>query len=183
MNQVALNNVQLDYLANKHPTLKNCYGGALPCDKLPRWQTRQGKKGFIVNTDPDGEPGKHWIALWTDGEYCELFDSYAIPLKSYETVEPLLQWLRSQYKQCFANSMSVQSLTSQTCGIYALFYLMTKSEGSRIEDFLSMFDEKDLVLNDKTVTDLFSDLIVRDGEWKRVCCKPYRQCNKSVEIR
>ena len=116
MNQVSLNNVQLDYLAYKHPTLGPLFGGMRSCDRLPNKLDFQGRRAYIVNTDPHDRPGTHWLALWTDGEDCELFDSFALPLKTYLGIQPLIDWIERHYTMCVANSDSVQAVTSQTCG-------------------------------------------------------------------
>ena len=78
MEQVALTNTQLDQLASQ-------YGGALPCDRLPSPPPTATPRGYIVNTDPAGQPGRHWLGVWTDGNACEILDSYALPLDVYET--------------------------------------------------------------------------------------------------
>ena len=178
MEKVALSNVQLDYLANSHPLLGKVYSGALPCDKLPRSQYREDKQAFIVNTDPHDKPGTHWIALWTDGEECELFDSFALPLRAYTDSTPLVQWLERHYLRIEANARSVQAVTSQTCGYYALFYLMHKSMGGSMSEFLAKFKKRDFMWNDRIVGQLLRQMIEKDGSWNSVCCKPYSQCNK-----
>ena len=33
---------------------------------------QDGPTAYIVNTDPRDQPGKHWIALWTHDNVCEL---------------------------------------------------------------------------------------------------------------
>ena len=86
MEKVALNNVQLDRLADSQPTLKPYFYGTTP-------PNRKGPVAYIVNTDREGQPGRHWLALWTcDGE-CEILDSYALPLETYLTTQPLRAWL------------------------------------------------------------------------------------------
>lgn len=50
----------------------------VPCDQLPSVVSRD-PTAYIVNTDPAGEPGRHWLAIWTEGNKCELMDSYGVP--------------------------------------------------------------------------------------------------------
>ena len=178
MDQVPLSDTQLDYLAAEHPRLGSIYGGTLPCDKLPKTLQRSTKTAFVVNTDPAGMPGSHWIALWTEGEKCELFDSFALPLKTYPDAAPLIQWLNNHYEAVEANADSVQSLTSQTCGFYAIFYLMAKSRGASMLDFTSHFKKHDLIGNDKLVTDMMKYLIEKDSKWEDVCNRCFNQRNK-----
>ena len=70
MEQVALNNVQLDYLARDDPQLKPVFYGTVACDRLPKTPLKKRPQRYIVNTDPHDQPGQHWSAVWTDGQLC-----------------------------------------------------------------------------------------------------------------
>ena len=90
MEKVALNNIQLDHLAKAVALLKPYFYGTVACDRLPSRPIKKEACWYIVNTDPHNRPGRHWLALWThSGNVCEVMDSYALPLESYETTEPL----------------------------------------------------------------------------------------------
>ena len=65
MEHVALNNVQLDYLARDDPQLKPVFYGTVACDRLPKSPVKTTSQGYIVNTDPHDQPGQHWLAVWT----------------------------------------------------------------------------------------------------------------------
>ena len=52
MEHVALNNVQLDYLARDDPQLKPVFYGTVACDRLPKSPRKTTSQGYIVNTDP-----------------------------------------------------------------------------------------------------------------------------------
>ena len=89
MEKITLNNRQLDFLASHDPVLEPFFFGTVPCDKLPRHPDKSKPTGYIVNIDPHYLPGKHWIALWTNGKTCEVMDSYALPLSTYGTTDPV----------------------------------------------------------------------------------------------
>lgn len=55
MEQVALNNVQLDYLARKDDVLKPHFYDTVACDRLPEKPIR-GPCGSTGNTDPQDLP-------------------------------------------------------------------------------------------------------------------------------
>ena len=98
MEKVPLNNIQLDHLAKADAILKPFFYGTVACDRLPRQPIKKEPHGYILNTDPHGRPGRHWLALWThSGHVCEVVDSYALPLECYETTEPLQDWLKSHW--------------------------------------------------------------------------------------
>ena len=56
--------VPLSDVAFRHfaldPILKRFFHGMHPSDGLPIRPTRTTRDAYIVNTDPRGEPGKHW---------------------------------------------------------------------------------------------------------------------------
>ena len=130
-----------------------------------------------MHSDPEGEPGTHWIALWVDGNKCELFDSYALPLNVYGTMTPFISWLEKNCVKVKTNKKSVQVLTTQTCGFYAFFYLLAKSRGKSMRKYLSMFDCKDFLANDKLIGVMLRQVITDPHEWRLHCCKPFKQCN------
>ena len=96
MEKVTLHNVQLDHLANNHPSLAPFYYGTVGCDRLPNKSVKTEARGYIVNTDPHDMPGRYWIDLWTCGNMCEVLDSYALPLEVCQTVDPLEEWFNTR---------------------------------------------------------------------------------------
>ena len=141
MEKVALNNVQLDQLADSQPTLRPYFYGTRPCDRLPDCPDKKGPVAYIVNTDRQGQPGRHWLALWTQDDECEVLDSYALPLETYQTTGPLLLWLDRHWNIVIQNSQSLQSFYSRSCGDYAFFLLIDRSQGKSMKEFLNRFDK------------------------------------------
>ena len=169
MEKVTLNNVQLDHLANHHPSLGPYFYGTVACDRLPNKPLKTEARGYIVNTDPHDMPGRHWIALWTCGNVCEVLDSYALPLEVYQTAEPLEEWLNTRWKNVVYNEQSLQSLYSKSCGDYALMYLIDRAEGRSMAQFKARFKKHDYVYNDHKVGQMLKKLIVREMTWNKLC--------------
>ena len=117
MEHVALNNVQLDYLARDDPALKPVFYGTVACDRLPKSPVKTTPQGYIVNTDPHDEPGQHWLAVWTDGNVCEVLDSYALPMETYVQATPLRDWIVKHWKYVVTNGKSLQAISSKSCAI------------------------------------------------------------------
>ena len=172
MEKVALNNLQLDYLAGTHPKLAQVFYGTVPCDRLPRTLPQEGPTAYIVNTDPHDEPGRHWIAIWTEGNVSEIMDSYGLSLEVYGTADPIVEWLSRHFKYQLHNGQSLQSLFSQSCGDYALMYLIDRAEGRSMQQFLNRFKKNDYVNNDRKVGQMMKRLIVDDVMWHKICKKP-----------
>ena len=95
MEQVALNNVRLNYLAREDPVLKLHFYGTVGSNRLPKKPLKTQPQAYIVNTDPHHQPGEHWLALWTHGNVCEVLESYALPIEKYEQDNPFERMDRS----------------------------------------------------------------------------------------
>ena len=173
MEQVALNNVQLEYLARYDPALKPYFYGVVACDRLPKKPTRR-TCGYIVNTDPHDTPGKHWLGIWTKGDVCEVMDSFALPLEYYQA-EPLNEWIVKHWKYIVTNTRSLQAMNSESCGHYALMYLKERANGQTLQEFLNQFSKHDYVANDHKVGQVLKRLICNEIAWNKVCKSPYHQ--------
>ena len=183
MEKVALNNVQLDRLADSQPTLKPYFYGTRPCDRLPSSPDTQGPVAYIVNTDRQGQPGRHWLGLWTQDGVCEILDSYALPLETYQTTAPLQAWLHKHWDIVIPNSQSLQSIYSQSCGDYALFFLIDRSRGKSMKEFLNRFDKRDYVHNDHQVGQMLKNLIHRQNGWTTACACEQTTCGSRCGVR
>ena len=159
----------MDHLATADAILKPYFYGTVACDRLPRRPIKKEPRGYIVNTDPRDRPGRHWLALWThSGNVCEMMDSYALPLESYETIELLQDWLESQWKYVIYNGQSLQSIYSKSCGDYTLFYLKDSARGQSMDEFLRRFSKYDYVDNDHKVGQMLRKFIEKELEWDEV---------------
>lgn len=179
MEFVPLSSRVLNYLAKEDPVLKRYFHGTHPADKLPHKPVKRVSTGYIVNTDPAGEPGEHWLAIWTKGDVCEVFDSYGLPLSTY-TDQNLQRWFK-QWKHVVQNQDTLQVLDSQTCGHYALMYLKTRARGLSMQDFLSQWRGDNLVLNDHRVSQEIRNLIKQDLD-EEDTLPPSVQTNRSRQF-
>ena len=144
MEKVHLKNVQLDHLARMDAILKPYFYGMVACNGLPCRPIKKELCGYIVNMDPLDRPGRHWLAISThSGNVWEVMDSFALPLESYETTEPLLDWLKRQWKYVIYNGQSLQLIYSNSCDDYALFYLKDRVRGQSMNEFLRRFSKHD----------------------------------------
>ena len=75
---------------------------------------------LVCNTDPHDQPGKHWIAMYVDGNSRgEYFDSLGEP-------PPTLfkNYLNRTCASWITNSRQLQSAASRFCGQYCVFYYL-----------------------------------------------------------
>ena len=109
------------------------------------------RTAYIVNANPEGELGQHWLGLWTEQNNCKIFDSYGLPLHVY-TNPDLHRWW-TQWKYLIRSDITLQAMDSQTCGHYALFFLKARAQGQSYQDFLGQWRCNNLVLNDHKVAE------------------------------
>ena len=150
MELVPLSDRQLTALAKRDLVLRRVFWGVYPEDQLPPLRQtagRQTHRAMIVNTDPKGEPGRHWLGLWTSGDTCEILDSYGLPMDTYG-VPHVLEWIWRYFPVIHRNERSLQSLNSRACGHYALLFLQARCRGKSMHEFMDDFSLHDLVAND-----------------------------------
>ena len=141
-----------------------------PANKLPnvpKW--RVFRDAYIVNTDPAGKPGEHWLAIWTRNRVCEVFDSYGLPLSTYKN--PQLQAWFKQWNEVITSDMTILAMDSQTCGNYALIFLKAKARGSSFQEFLAQWNSHNLVLNDQRVAQSLKRIIKEELYQTELSCK------------
>ena len=167
----------LNYLARarEDPELNRVFRGVFPADKLPtvpKW--RVFSDAYIVNTDLGGEPGEHWLAIWTRNRVCDMFDSYGLPLSSYKY--PTLQAWFKQWREVITSDQTLQATDSYNCGHCALLFLKAKARNASFQDFLAQWHSHNLVLNDRRVGEKIRRLIktelTRRDELSTIQCKP-----------
>ena len=157
MEFVALSDTVLKVFGKEDPRLKPMFVGVFPADKVPSL-SKQGPHALIVNTDPAGKPGEHWLALFIQWGCCEVFDSFALPLKNYPTLQPL--WKR--WSTLITSNKPLQSLDTYTCGHYSTLFLKARARDESFEDFLAPWSTHNFVLNDMKVGEKIDQLIKKE---------------------
>ena len=179
MEYVPLSTQECNMVANQDPILKKIFQGTFPCDGLPRPPKKNAC--YIVNTDPTGQPGQHWIALWLENQLIEVMDSYGLPLEWYRTTQPLIDWITTLDKRHWVtNGTTLQGLHSAACGHYCLAYLKLKARGGTLSDFLALFSDHDYVQNDQKVATILDPLPMPSTTFLNQCCQPREKVIKSV---
>ncbi|PIC55452.1 hypothetical protein B9Z55_000723 [Caenorhabditis nigoni] len=114
-------------------------------DKLPKKKPFWKKFGFIVNTDPSDQPGRHWQSIFVNGNTCFFFCSLAEPQNIY------IQKFLKLYPRVVQNPIRHQSLSAVTCGGYCVFIQAMMSRSVRfetlIEIFIKMSNDDEYIIN------------------------------------
>lgn len=106
-------------------------------DQLPTQMERTRPAAFIINTDPITLPGSHWVGLYYNGvgEFT-YFDSFGFgPLNS-----EIVYFIENNSNRPFLYKPCVlQDIPSDTCGLYAIYFIMIKARGGSLSRVLLPF--------------------------------------------
>jgi hypothetical protein len=129
-----MNNLELERLLEGYP-VQVCAAN----------QIRKQKGKFVIaNTDTSDGPGKHWVTFYfpKQGPY-EFFDSLGKKPNDYnvgfETVLTNKFWMVCD---------PIQDTKSDTCGLYCVYYIITKCTGRTIKDIVKPFNVYNRQWND-----------------------------------
>jgi hypothetical protein len=156
-----------------HSRIPNKFQGVFPSDKLPSKIT-VFPACFVINTDPSGKPGSHWVAIYIDtnkrGEY---FDSYGRPPE----ILALIRFLNANSKCWEHNEKRVQGVFSSVCGHYSIYFILQRSSGTPMHSILDKFSSEDFEENDELVTEWLNENFELDTETynvafivNQICC-------------
>ena len=129
-------------------TTSKKFCGVFPSDKLPQVMDRY-PCGFVANTDPSSQSGTHWIAFYFASEHkAEFFDSYGQPPDHYR--DSFVDFLDKHSYEWDFNKRKLQSIWSDVCGQYCIFYLSHRARGHSMNQIVQMFTANTM-LNDAKV--------------------------------
>jgi hypothetical protein len=130
------------------PFTMGYYGGVIAADHLPIYVSDRPKY-YVVNSDPSNEGGKHWVLFFMDN-IPEFFDPLAKhPASYHKEWESFLVWNGPNY---LMNTTRIQNFNSDKCGEYCVYYCKLRCRGHSMSSILSLFCNKTLDQNDKTIS-------------------------------
>jgi hypothetical protein len=138
-----MNGREIEDALRSVPLVRDIFVGVFAADQIP---DKQYPGGYIVNTDPSGEPGQHWVAFFcTHSGQLEAFDSFGKNPGIYSN--HIKEWMEADY--LILSQSILQSENSTLCGNYCLYYILLRCHGFSYEDVLSIF------CSDKNLSDLY----------------------------
>ena len=149
-----MNTAQITHALEEDPITKKTFCGVFPSDKLPQTIDKY-PCGFVANTDPSSKPGTHWISIWIGpsnarGDHNKILGEY---FDSYGTDVPLVfrNYLEKHTDKWKYNKRKLQSIWSDVCGDYCIFYLSHRARGYSMNKIVQLFDDNTM-LNDAKVS-------------------------------
>ena len=150
-----MNNLSITKVLENDIDTKSSFKGVFASDTCPR--TLQRGRCYVINTDPVTFPGRHWVCVYVpQGKgSVEYFDSYGRPPT---TVPGIANVLRN--RNVIHNTKQIQSLYSDVCGHYCIYFLKQRCVGRSMHHIVNKFTD-DPRRNDKYVERLIRPLFVK----------------------
>lgn len=112
--------------------------GVFPSDKIP--DIRKFPCALVLNTDKHDEKGSHWLAVYIqDQRTLEFFDSFGLPPDVYG--EDITRFIK-RYCRIQWNKIPLQSLTSNVCGQYCIYFIVKRSQGHCMKSIIHLLSKK-----------------------------------------
>ena len=127
--------------------------GCFPLNGLPSFPT-SFPKSMIINTQPSGHPGEHWVALVLTETNCYYFDSFALPTIPLN----IDMYLQPHYKEITYLDYRIQDSTSNYCGAYCVCFVLHVQDDLTYDQFIGHYYSDDLLQNDKILKEDFSNI-------------------------
>lgn len=139
-----MDNTTIERLMTENTLTREHFGGVYPSDLLPDIPIH-GKNHYIVNLDPSGEPGSHWVALIVNrAATSEYFDSYGLPPPHN------LSFRRIMSERYNFNTVQLQHVLTAVCGQYCMHFLHQRARGFSMKEIVQDFTD-DYLVNDIAV--------------------------------
>ena len=150
MQSKSLNSLEIYETIIADTYAKQHFKGVVPRDKLPKCVFYPCS--FVVNTENSNQSGEHWLAVYYDkkGE-CTFFDSFGQSPQFYG----LDSFLIKTSKSVSYNSQQLQSVFSNTCGYYCIFFILLKSRDLSLHEILNLFSKSNFNINDFYIKNIY----------------------------
>jgi hypothetical protein len=136
-----MNTQEIERKLMENESTKGYFIGVFAADQLPTWKINREVWLLVCNCCPIDMPGEHWIALFANARQgVEMFDSFGFSPNVYDGVH---QFINTQQPVTVTyNTYQLQSLDSDACGPYCLYYAHYRSRGFTMEAIVENIAEE-----------------------------------------
>jgi len=167
-----MNTRQISAVLRADPSTKLSFQGVFPSNMLPD-ETKRYPAAFVANVDPSKQPGSHWCAFYfTRDKRGEFFDSYGQEPQEY--TQAFQDFLNRNSIVWTYNHRCLQSLDSNVCGHYCLYYLLNRCRDINMKKVVDRF-----TLNKKLNDTFVFHFIVKHFSFLYHSLKPHVTHQKS----
>ena len=131
-----MNSLQLANILQNNRYCKDSFIGVYPSNKIP-YNFNHFPVSFIVNTDKEGQPGRHWQAVFIpNSRTIEFFDSFG------HHPPASLNNLMRQFSVKRINRVKLQNNYDVSCGPFVIFFLISRCSGRQFEEIIKNLHQK-----------------------------------------
>jgi len=146
---------------------KKIYYDVLPCDALKTLHVTNPVTCLVVNNREATHAGEHWLGLMIINKTLYFFCSYGLGIENYSPY--FKDFAKREHLQVIQNKQVLQSINSNVCGQYCIFFLYQMISGCCPMSVYCMFS-KNVIKNDNMVKSFV----------KKLCSTPKaRFCNQN----
>lgn len=169
-----MNSLEIENLLRVDCDLSTTYEGVFASDTLPSFCG--SKSAVVMNFDPITEEGSHWVCAYVENGKGEYFDSYGT---SPHLIPQFVYFMNRNCKSNWSfNRQELQSIDTNVCGHYCIWFLSERGRGKSMHDIVSQFSN-DTRSNDVIVKECverrfgeIAQTIVNRGSCIRLqCCR------------
>ena len=146
-----MNSLQIEGLLKKDSQAKKIFKKVCALDEI---EVPSYPSAYVINSDTSDKKGEHWVVVYFDknrrGEY---FDSYGLP----PAVLGLEAYMDRFSLDWIYNRKTIQSLFSNVCGHYCVYFILFRCRNISLHAILSVFT-LNLTENDRRVFDFIREL-------------------------
>lgn len=137
-----LSTLQIYDFLHEHEDTKDVFSDCIPCDAIPA--PHRYPCAFVVNTEPSGMKGKHWIAIYVvSPTVAEYFDT------SGRKPEGLIKQYLGRFITVRDNDVPIQSPVTDVCGAHCIYFVVERCKGLTFDEIVESLDtctEADLMV-------------------------------------
>ena len=140
-----MNTLELNSIIEGDCIAKCYFKGTYSWNTIPQLENNTA---CISNSLCDKRQGEHWVAYTHINHRLEFFCSFGFPAEFYETLP--------SFGIDEFNKKQLQSFNSQTCGMWASYYILKRCRGFSMENIILPFTD-DLHANDHCIASFFEE--------------------------
>ncbi len=131
-----MNTSQLTYIMKNSPVTSKAFVGVFAADQLPSVARLQLPAAYIINTEPGGASGEHWLGIFQETmDTMEFFDSFGRPLTEFH---------RNSQDFCagysiLSQNQKLQSPLSTACGQFVSYFIWKRCSGLSFNQVMAKF--------------------------------------------
>jgi hypothetical protein len=144
-----MDTLQIENLLRADCRLSTSFEGVFASDQLPSFCESSCPAALVMNLDPSSRGGSHWVCIYVDGKTrCgEYFDSYGMR----PPVEDFVKFLDRNCARWTYNDRELQSLDTDVCGHYCIWFLSERARGRSMDEIVAGFSPSNTARNDAAV--------------------------------